>query len=255
MAFLSSSPRTALRDSTGPRAVDSGNTPSRHYRSRRHSKGDDGNGDKHRPKRKDSHQSCSTPSQFKEGNSHRRKASSTSVHPNSPLTTSQTEAPPTLELSVVSQPTRGIALGVPVTTSVVLSLRSSSPNPPSASAVDTSTLFALPTLLTDASQPLDPQLLTSTSGKPYASLQLLPVEVARSFERIHTNSKALGYFSFSGLVIRQSGSFRIRTSLARMSSEGATVVCTTESECVKVERRGGMSGGTVDRRRAGRGVW
>lgn len=257
MALLSSSPRTTIRDSNGPRAVDSGNTPSRHHRSRRHSKGDGGNGDKHRPKWKDSQQaSCSPPSRREGQHGHRRKVSSpTSTTANPAASALRTESSPTLELTIIGQPAQGIALGLPITTSVVLSLRSSSSSSatlPSASQIDTSTLFALPTLLTETNQPLDPQLLTSTSGKPFASLLPLPSDAARTFERIHPGLNVLGYFSFSGLVIRQAGSFRIRTTLARMGSEGAVMVCATESEGVRVDRRASAS--TADRRR-GHGVW
>lgn len=229
MAFFSTTPRTTVRNGSGPRAVD-GSNPSRRNRGggRRHSKGEDN--DKHRPKRKDSYSSQA----IKDG--HRQKATSTANAPVAPARVEQ----PTLELTVVRQPAHGIQLGVPVHTAVVVSLRT----PPSAQGirpdrVDTSRFFGLTSLMSDRGDgervPLEAGSLTGQ--KTYDSVQDMRADSIRTFERLNPNLVVLGYFSFSGLIIRQAGTFRIRTTLARMGAEGASSLVVVDSEPVKVERR------------------
>lgn len=133
---------------------------------------------------------------------------------------------------------------MPIITSVVVSLRSPSPSQGSASVnpdrIDTSSLFAITTLLHERSDgsltPLEAGSLTGQ--KTYDSVHDMPPDSVRTFERIHPDLTVLGYFSFPGLVIRQAGVFRVRTTLARMGVEGATSLVVVDSEAVKVERRG-----------------
>lgn len=80
-----------------------------------------------------------------------------------------------------------------------------------------------------------------TGQKTYDSVHAMPADSVRTFERLNPNLVVLGYFSFPGLLIRQAGIFRIRTTLARMEVEGAVSLVVEDSEPVKVERRGSVS--------------
>lgn len=80
-----------------------------------------------------------------------------------------------------------------------------------------------------------------TGQKTYDSVQYMPTDAVSRFERIHPDLVVLGHFSFAGLMIRQAGTFRIRTTLARMGAEGASSLLAVDSEAVKVERRGTVS--------------
>ena len=148
---------------------------------------------------------------------------------------------PTLELTVVGQPLRGIQLGVAVNASVVVSLRTpSTEQRVDPDRVDTSRFFGVTSLVYERS---DGERMTMEAGsltgnKTYDSVNDMPTDSMRTFERINPNLVVLGYFSFSGLVIRQAGTFRIRTTLARMGAEGASSLMAVDSEPVKVERRG-----------------
>ena len=220
------SPRSYLRDSSGPRAVSAGNG----YRNgaRHHKHGDDG--DKHCSKRSNSHRSTEKDS----SHHHRRKVS------NPPYVDDGAERA-FFELDVIEQPVRGIQLGMSVEASVMISLRLPSSGRVSTGCdVDTSQLLAVTSLVADSR---DGELVpmeagTLTGQKQYDSVHPLPSDCAEDLARSQPHRIALGYFSFPGLLIRQSGTYRIRTTLFKMGDNGASSILSTDSVPIKVERRG-----------------
>ncbi|KAI7704744.1 hypothetical protein KC353_g13290, partial [Hortaea werneckii] len=79
-----------------------------------------------------------------------------------------------------------------------------------------------------------------TGQKMFDSVHSIPDECA---ERLASNQPCrlvLGYFSFPGLLIRQSGTYRIRTTLIKTSEAsqgGGSSIVAVDSEPVKIERR------------------
>jgi len=225
-------PKTTLRDDRGPRAVDSGSNGNYRRGSGRRQKDSDGR-EKHHSRRGDSHR----PSK-KDG--HRRRLSSAS---NSQTSSNHIERP-TLELTVVKQPSRGIQLGMPVDTSVVLSVRRPlSDRSVNVNSIDIPRLFGITSLVAETSSgERSPMEAGSVTGqKTYDSVHSLPEDSATTFSRLHPDLAALGYFSFPGLVIRQAGTYRIRTTLAKVDEDGAASLLAVDSEPVKVERRGSVT--------------
>lgn len=222
------SSRSYLRDSHGPRAVDVG--PGRDKvksSSRRHRDADDAG--KNRSKREGSHRSS------KKDSTHRRK-------PSDPLTTETLLGRPTFELAVIHQPPRGIALGMPVETSVMISLVLPSPDMTvSADSVDTSRLFAVASLVADSRSgeriPLEAGILTGQ--KMFDSVHSMPRESAARLSNNQPCRLVLGYFSFPDLLVRQSGTYRLRTTLVKTGDtpdSGASSILAVDSEAIKVER-------------------
>lgn len=235
--MLNTPPRTSLRDDRGPRVVDSGNSSSYRRSSGRRQKDSDGR-DRHHSKRGDSNRSPK-----KDG--HRRKVSSSS----NTLSMSSHVERPTFELTVVGQPLRGIQLGMPVDTSVVVSVRKpSSDRIVNVSNIDTSRLFGITSLVAESSngQRIPMEAGSVAGQKTYDSVHAMPQESAMTFSRLHPDLMVLGYFSFPGQVIRQAGTYRIRTTLAKMGEDGAASLLAADSEPIKVERRG--SAATSQRR-------
>ena len=110
--------------------------------------------------------------------------------------------------------------------------------------VDITRLFAAVSLVADTRSgervPVEAGLLGGQ--KSFDSVHEIPEEHVETMARSQPCRVALGYFTFSGLVIRQAGSYRIRTTLIQMpasgsSQQGATSILSVDSESIKVERR------------------
>ena len=224
--------RSYLRDRSGPRAVDGGRGRDKiRNASRSHKDGDDR--EKHRSKR---HELSRSP---KKESSHRRKVS----NHNSPSTNVTAERP-SFELHIIAPPAQSIPLGLPVQMSIMISLRlPSSDQVISANSVDTSRLLALTSLVAENRNneriPLEPGLLSGQ--KMYDSVQPFSEDDAAALARSDPCRLHLGYFAFPDLLIRQAGTYRIRTTVMKMDASpdsGATSLLEVDSEPIKVERRG-----------------
>ncbi|KAK3117878.1 hypothetical protein LTR53_000291 [Teratosphaeriaceae sp. CCFEE 6253] len=223
--------RSYLRDCSGPRAVDTGAARDKaRSGSKRGRDGDDRT--PQRPKRDSTRRSPK---------SHRQK------HSSSQASETQSERP-CFELDVIGQPPVGVALGMPVETSVMISLRLPSADQAMApGSVDTSRLFAVASLVADnrsggEREPLEAG--TMTGQKMFDSVHSIPDEFAERLARNEPCRRVLGYFSFPGMLIRQSGAYRIRTTLVQMSTSGeggGSSILAVDSEPVKVERRAGIA--------------
>ncbi|KAK4544706.1 hypothetical protein LTR36_003955 [Oleoguttula mirabilis] len=227
------SQRSYLRDDFGPRAVDAGSTRGKGGSgSQRHRDNDDKG--QHRSKRESSHRSS------KNESSQRKK------QPNSQAMDGYAERP-SFELDIIGQPPTGTALGMPVETSVLISLRLPSPEwTLSADHTDTSKLFAVASLVADSRSgdrvPLEAGIMTGQ--KMFDSVHSIPDECAEQLANNRPCRLVLGYFSFPDLLIRQSGTYRIRTTLIEMSSSGesgGSSIAAVDSESFKVERGIGSS--------------
>ncbi|KAK5170580.1 uncharacterized protein LTR77_005168 [Saxophila tyrrhenica] len=217
--------RSYLREASGPRPVE--NARDKHRGSgRRHKEADDR--DKQRSRKTE------MPRSHRKESGHRKKASAQQ---------SCTPAPerPRIELDVIGQPASGIQLGMPVEKSVMISLKLPSPeHAEKASCINTSSLFALTSLVSDSSNgervPQEPNALCGM--KTLDSIHPIPEHVVDNLARNYPLRQALGYFSFPGMVIRQAGTYRIRTTLVRMGEAGANSLLAVDSEPIKVERSG-----------------
>ena len=222
--------RSYLRDGSGPQPVDvsHGRDKGRSSSGRR-KEGDDR--EKHRPKRNDSQRAPSH-----ETNLQRQTTS--------PQNTNIAAERSSLELDVIGQPARGIQLGMPVETSVMISLRMPAADRViSTNNIDTSSLFALTSLVADTNNgermPLEPGSLSGQ--KMFDSVHPIPEQCADTLARNDPCRLALGYFSFPGLLIRQAGTYRLRTTLVKMggtAEAGATSLVAVDSEPISVDRRG-----------------
>ncbi|EMC94177.1 hypothetical protein BAUCODRAFT_222983 [Baudoinia panamericana UAMH 10762] len=223
------SPRSYLREGNGPRVVDTGIG---HEEGRRDSKaalrGDE----------RSDHRSKSDSSRrlTKKDTAHRRKQSASQVP------TGRLEQP-FFELDVIGQPPQSVVLGMPVDTTVLVTLRF--PNADrhiSAASIDTSAFFAATSLITDNRSgervPLESGILSGQ--KLFDSIHPIPEACPDRFANDQPCSLVLGYFSFTSLLIRQPGTYRIRISLIEMSQTGrggATNIVTIDSDNIRVERR------------------
>lgn len=149
-----------------------------------------------------------------------------------------------LTLDVIHQPTKSVQLGVPIDVAVTLSLDvPSSHGQPQADTMDTSNLLATASLVAERCQgervPLQTGFLTApTLFDTVHPIQDVPLEPNASSQRCRT---ILGYLSFPDLLIRQAGTYRIRTTLMRMGCReeaGATCLVAVDSQPIKVERHG-----------------
>ncbi|TKA68802.1 hypothetical protein B0A55_09017 [Friedmanniomyces simplex] len=231
--------RSYLRDSSGPRAVDTNSSSRDKARSTRRPK--DGDDKSSQRSKRDSNR------RSPKKDSHRRK------HSSSQSTTETYTERPYFELDVIGQPPVGIALGMPVETSVMISLRlpsadrsitttTTTTTATAASSVDTSRLFAVASLVADSRSgervPLEAGIMTGQ--KMFDSVHPIPDECAARLANNEPCRLVLGYFSFPQMLIRQSGAYRIRTTLIKMSASGeggGSSVLAVDSEPVKVERR------------------
>lgn len=223
------SDKTYLRDSYGPRAVDSGHRSDKSRSdSRRQRDGDD--------KQRSKYSSSRRPS--KSESSHRRKSSSGSC------VTSNIPERPTFELDIIGQPQRNIIFGATVETSVMVSLKVPSPDMAAQyRSLDTSRLIAVISLVADtrSGERMPIECGNLTGQKMFDTVHPVPTEIAESLARSQPCRLALGYFSFPSLLIRQSGTFRLRVTLIKMSSAGASSggssITAVDSDSIKVERR------------------
>lgn len=225
------SPRTYLYDSHGPRAVDAGQARGASRRHHKDTIAEDR--DAKRTPRGSSHKSSS-----KSESSHKRKSSNSQ-------SSSKVSARPKWELDVIGQPHRVIPLGMEVEASVMVSLRFPTVDLANEGAnVDTSRLVAVTSLVADTRSgdrvPVESSLLAGQ--KLFDSVHEIPQEHVETMERNQPCRVILGYFTFSGLVIRQAGTYRLRTTLLQMtgsgaSQQGGTALLAIDSESIKVERR------------------
>lgn len=227
------SQRTYLHDNHGPRVVDAGRLRGAPRRHQKDSAADDR--DAKRTKTTSSHKS---PSKSESGQ--RRKSSNSQ-------SSMKSSARPKWELDVIGQPPKVVPLGMEVETSVMASLRFPSVDFAIDGAnVDITRLFAAVSLVADTRGgervPVESGMLTGQ--KLFDSVHEIPEAHIETMARNQPCRVPLGYFTFSGLLIRQAGSFRIRTTLIQMpasgnSQQGATTILTVDSETIKVERRSG----------------
>ncbi|KAK4502574.1 hypothetical protein PRZ48_006000 [Zasmidium cellare] len=228
------SDKTYLRDSCGPRAVDSGHRSDKSRNdSRRQRDGDEKPKSKHSSSRRSS----------KSESSHRRKSSTGSC------VTSNIPERPTFELDVIGQPQRNIIFGSTVETSVMVSLKVPSPDMVAQyRSLDTSRLMAVISLVADTrgGERMPIECGTLTGQKMFDTVHPVPVECAESLARSQPCRLTLGYFSFPSLLIRQPGTYRLRVTLIKMSSAGASSggssIAAADSDSIKVERRTTGSG-------------
>lgn len=229
VTMADSSQRSYLRDSCGPRVVDVGTTRGKSGSGSRHHRDSDEKG-QHRSKRDSSRRTS------------KNEASNRKKHSISQATDVNAERP-TFELEFIGQPPGGVALGMPVETSVMISLRLPSPDRTiSADSIETSRLFAVASLVADNRSgdrvPLEAGIMTGQ--KMFDSVHSIPDECAEQLANNRPCRLVLGYFSFPDLLIRQSGTYRIRTTLIKTASSGdggASSIINVDSETFKVERR------------------
>lgn len=225
------SQRTYLHDNHGPRVVDAGQLRGSSRRHQKESGADDR--DSKRTKKSSSHKS---PSKSESG--HRRKSSNSQSNMKSSVR-------PKWELDVIGQPHKVVPFGMEVETSVMASLRFPSADLAIDGAnVDITRLFAVASLVTDTRSgervPVESGMLTGQ--KLFDSVHEIPAQHVETMARAQPCRVALGYFTFSNLLIRQPGSFRVRTTLIQMpvsgsSQQGATTIMSVDSDLIKVERR------------------
>lgn len=209
-------PRSYLRDGHGPRAVDNQDNKSRNSSNRRHRT------------KKDSHP-------------HRKPSVSSSASP--PIQ-------PRFELDIIGQPAPGIILGTPIDMTVMISVRPASScngssggsSGSSGSSIDTTRLIAAVTLVgntmcagDNGGMPLEPGILTGQ--QMFDSVHAVPEECMDALASSDPCRLTLGYFSFPSLLIRQPGTFALRTTLiGTMGLAGGSSVLAVDSELIKVER-------------------
>ncbi|KAK5123675.1 hypothetical protein LTR85_002311 [Meristemomyces frigidus] len=224
-----SSQRTYLRDNCGPRVVDAGAQRGKGGSGTRRHRDNDDKG-QHRSKRDSSHRPSKTEA------SHRRKPSTSQA-------TDGYGERPSFELDIIGQPPTCVALGMSVEASVMISLRLPSPDRAiSADSVDTSKLFAVASLVADNRSgdrvPLEAGIMTGQ--KMFDSVHSIPDECAEQLASNQPCRLILGYFSFPDLLIRQSGTYRLRTTLIKMNATGeggGSSIVAIDSESFRVERR------------------
>ncbi|KAM0708267.1 hypothetical protein Q7P35_004917 [Cladosporium inversicolor] len=225
------SQRTYLHDNQGPRVVDAGQLRGAPRMHQKDSAADDR--EVKRSRRTSSHKS---PSKSESGHRHKSSNSQSKM---------KSSVRPKWELDVIGQPHRVVPLGMEVETSVMASLRFPTADLAiDGSNVDITRLFAVASLVKDTRSgervPVESGMLTGQ--KLFDSVHEIPEEHVETMARSQPNRVALGYFTFPGLLIRQAGSFRIRTTLIQMpvpgsSQQGATTILAVDSEPIKVERR------------------
>lgn len=158
------------------------------------------------------------------------------------LPSSKVSERPRYELEITLQPPRSIVFGTPVETSALVSMRV--PSAEMASAYrnyNTANLMAIVSLVADTrngeTTPLQHGSLTSQT-KLCGSAEPVTEEFAESVSRHHPCQIALGYFSFPELDIRQTGTYRIRTTLCSATADTSSIIAIADSEVIKVERSG-----------------
>lgn len=220
--------RTYQRDAWGPQAVRSKDTRDSHARtSRRHD--DDDNG-----KQRSRH--SGTPQSSKRKGSGRRQ--SQAKEPSEPQPKPLEDENPTFELRVVRQPKTSVPLGSTVEQHVIVSvIVASSGQSFNIQDVDPSCFFAVTSLVADTRDGERVALETGylVGQHMLGSVRSLPEHVVDDLLDKDPSRHPLGFFSFPDLYIRQHGTYRIRTTLVKMGSGGATSLHAVDSEPVKVE--------------------
>ena len=222
-------PKPSHRDGSGPRAPSNVSDQERgctgaNQRLR------SGGRSRNRPRRNDSHRS----SKIEPDHGQRRRlATHQVISPQSAL--------PVFELDTISQPARNVPFGVLVDTAVMVSLRCPAPGGRRrASSIDTSSLCALTSLVVDTREggrvPLETGSMTGQNICD--SIHAFPGDVATHLDLSQPCRVALGRLSFPNLLIRQSGVFRLRTTLLQLGQNGATTLVAIDSDPIRVERRG-----------------
>lgn len=144
---------------------------------------------------------------------------------------------PSYALNMVKQPPSTIPLGAAVDPSVLVSLMPSADT----GRIDPSRLLAVATLVADSQTgeriPLEAGILAGQ--KMFDSVQPFTDQQDARLAQSCVAGHVFGYVSFSGLVIRQSGIFRIRVTLIETSpiTQGGSSVQVVDSEPIRVERR------------------
>lgn len=235
------SQRSYLRDRDGPRAVDAGQRGS----SRRKTTGSDD-----RDARKSGRSSGSksaTPRSSGRPSGHKRKSSSSQ----SSVKEASSKPSYVYELNVIGQPPKAIPYGMDVEASVMVSIRFSSPDCAddfASKSADTSGFFGVASLVaeTRTGERIPVEAGSLTGQKLFDSVHAIPGDYAEAMRRSDPCRVALGYFTFSGLLIRQPGTYHIRTTLIQVAadgtSQGGTSVMSVDSEPIKVERRPATTG-------------
>lgn len=148
-----------------------------------------------------------------------------------------------LSLDIICQPTKSIQLGTPIDFAVMLSTKwSSFIEQSQASSIDTSNLLAAASLVAENHHgerlPMQAGLLTA----PTLFDNVHPVSEDQS--GLATKQQAyrtvLGSLSFPDLMIRQAGTYRIRTTLIQIGmtqESGATSLLSVDSHPIQVERQ------------------
>lgn len=222
-------PRTHLRNSSGPQVVESYHTRDTSWSYGRHGKDDSRSHRRSRRSPVERRSKCCSEQSTRHRSNHATLSSEK----------------PAFRLDVLSQPSSSIVLGMEVGITVLLSLQFAKPElvPPSLSC-DTSRLLAVVSLMAEMkSTERKPMESGSIIGPRLAdSLHQVPRQFEADFRHNHPCRLVLGYFSMSELIIRQAGSYRIRATvlqaptLAPYGSSPSTVIA-TDSHVVKVDRR------------------
>ncbi|KAF9736818.1 hypothetical protein PMIN02_011686 [Paraphaeosphaeria minitans] len=156
------------------------------------------------------------------------------------------------EMDIVVQPPPNARAGYSINGTIIVRLRTNNPNP-NAATEDALNLAAIASLVPGPGSTVtsDPAVLnTLLSGRRVDNIHTLADDEADgSIASMELNdSQAVGYMRFSGLVIRQAGTYRIRITLLRMrnsssdpppaSVTGAAAVQVVDSNPIVVQAGG-----------------
>ncbi|KAL5386885.1 hypothetical protein DPSP01_003901 [Paraphaeosphaeria sporulosa] len=155
-------------------------------------------------------------------------------------------------MDIIVQPPSNARAGHSINGTIIVRLRTNNPNP-NAATEDALNLAAIASLVPGpgSTAPSDPAVLnTLLSGRRVDNIHTLADDEADgSIASMELNdSQAVGYMRFSGLVIRQAGTYRIRITLLRMrnsssdpppaSVTGAAAVQVVDSNPIVVQAGG-----------------
>nr|POF22340.1 hypothetical protein CFP56_36425 [Quercus suber] len=148
---------------------------------------------------------------------------------------------PEFVLDMVGQPPKNVRLGTSIQISTMLSLRLPDwSHAVVATEVDTSRLIAAVSLIatprTGEAVPLEAGIMVGQ--QMFDSVHAIPESCRERVSTRHARRLALGFFTFSGLMVRQAGIYSIRVTLIDVAgSDGSTSILNIDSEQVKVEHR------------------
>ena len=144
-------------------------------------------------------------------------------------------------MDIIVQPPSNARAGYSINGTIIVRLRTTNPNP-NAATEDALNLAAIASLVPGPGSTVstDPTVLnTLLSGRRVDNIHTLADDEAdgsiASME-LSDSSQAVGYMRFSGLTIRQAGTYRIRITLLRMrnSSSDPPVASVTGAAAVQV---------------------